>query len=108
VYWLALDFLDAVQQVLQPVPVKGSLGDQLGRAAESILLNLREGAAHITPAKKVYHFQLSHGSADECIGALHAFARRYPRMHFNVEVRMANMICVMMIGLIRAQERGGK
>ena len=92
VYWLALDFLDAVRELLERVPVKGSLGDQLRRAAESIVLNLREGAAHISPGMKLYHFQITHGSADECIGALHAFSRRYPADNFRREVRMANMI----------------
>ena len=108
VYWLSQDFLDAVGCLLESVPVKGSLGEQLRRAAESIMLNIREGASHISPGKKLYHFQLSHASADECIGALHGFARRYPRMNFTREIRMANMICVMMVALIRAQEERGE
>ena len=105
VYWLALDFVDAVQRLLERIPVKGSLGDQLRRAAESIVLNLREGAAHISAGKKLYHFQNAHGSADESIGALHLFSRRYSEDDFKREIRMANMICVMTVSLIRTQER---
>jgi four helix bundle protein len=104
VYWLAIDFMEAVDALVEELPVKGSLGRQLQRAAESIVLNIREGAAHTNTATKLYHYRVAHGSANECIGALHVFARRYPRMNFRRHTQLANQVCVMMQGLIRSVE----
>ena len=104
VYWLALDFLAAIDRLLQRVPVKGTLGDQLRRAAESIVLNIAEGAAH-TRGKRVQHYEIAHASVHECIAALHAFAQRYPRLTIKLELRMANMLSVMQVALLKT-ERG--
>ena len=104
VYWLAIDFMESVDALVAQLPVKGSLGSQLQRAAESIVLNIREGAAHTNAATKLYHYRVAHGSANECIGALHVFARRYPVMNFRRPTQLANQVCVMLQNLIRSVE----
>ena len=41
------------------------MADQLRRSAESIVLNIAEGAGHYSPGRKIYHYQLARGSAGE-------------------------------------------
>ena len=103
VYWLALDFVSAVDELIERLPTKGTLGEQLRRAAESIILNIAEGAAHVAPGTKIYHYELAYASAHECIAALHALGRRYPDVNTNAELRMVNMICVMLVSLLKKQ-----
>jgi four helix bundle protein len=103
VYWLALDFLSAVDGLIERLPTKGTLGEQLRRAAESIVLNIAEGAAHIAAGTKIYHYELAYASAHECLAALHALGRRYTSVSMKVELRMVNMICVMLVSLIKRE-----
>ena len=45
VYTVALEFLELIEPLLAKLPrTKGQLGDQLGRARESIVLRIAEGA----------------------------------------------------------------
>lgn len=48
----------------------GPLGDQLSRAAQSVCLNLAEGAAARSRDVKLRHFHIALGSAGECAAAL--------------------------------------
>lgn len=52
----------------------GTLGDQLGRAALSIVLNLAEGAAARSRAVKLRCWEIAAGSACECAAALDVVA----------------------------------
>jgi four helix bundle protein len=54
------------------------MADQLRRSAESIVLNIAEGAGHYSPGRKIYHYHLACGSAGECIAALTHLYRRKP------------------------------
>src|SRR5688572_21559410 len=87
VYCLAQDFLAAVNGLLQQRPVRGSIGDQLRRAAESILLNIAEGAAHTSSGSKLYHYEVAHAPAQEGIAALQAIGRNDPKLPVRDEIR---------------------
>ena len=105
VYCLAQDFVASVDRLLQRMPVRGSIGDQLRRAAESIVLNIAEGAVHISAGNKLNHYGSAHASAQESIAALQVIDRRYRGLRVRDEIRMANMIGVMMKGLINEQRK---
>ena len=54
VYKAALAFLETADRILEEVPRgRGHLGDQLDRAATSIVLNVAEGAGEFSPAEKM-------------------------------------------------------
>lgn len=70
-YQVALDFYKLATVIRRGLPRGlGSLGDQLGRAAQSICLNLAEGAASRSRAIKMRCWDIAAGSACECAAAL--------------------------------------
>jgi four helix bundle protein len=77
------------------------MSDQLTRAAESIVLNIAEGAAHLSTGKKRYHYQIAYASAHECIAAVTRLHDRYPTLDVRRIRRSADMICVMLMPLIK-------
>ena len=105
VYHLAQDLGTAVDAVLCGYVRHDSLADQLSRAANSVILNIAEGAAHHSPGRKVFHYQTAHGSAAECIEALTRLHRRHPSPALRSARRIANMVCIMLTSLIHAQEK---
>ncbi len=72
VYAVALEFLELIQPLLAKLPrTKGQLGDQLGRASESIVLRIAEGAgAEWKSADQKRYFRNARGSALECSSCL--------------------------------------
>ena len=72
VYGVALAFLELVEPLLGKLPrTKGQLGDQLGRASESIVLRIAEGAgAEWRSADQKRYFRNARGSALECSSCL--------------------------------------
>ena len=72
VYGVALAFLELVEPLLGKLPrTKGQLGDQLGRASESIVLRIAEGAgAEWRSADQKRYFRNARGSALECASCL--------------------------------------
>lgn len=106
VYHLALAFARHVDAVLRQARCRSSLSNQLIRAAESIILNIAEGAGHFSPGLKRHHYQIAHASAEECIGALARLADLNPRLELRYLRRDADMICVMLNALILRVSEG--
>ena len=70
-YAAALAFYRIVRAVRSNLPRGlGPLGDQISRAAQSICLNLAEGAAARSRDVKRRHYDIALGSAGECSAAL--------------------------------------
>ena len=70
-YQFAVAFYRVVREVRSQLPRGlGSLGDQLSRAAQSVCLNIAEGAGQRSAAVKRRHFEIALGSASECAAAL--------------------------------------
>ena len=71
VYKAVLDFISAADDVIEQLPRgRGHLGDQLGRAAASILLNLAEGAGEFAGQEKARFYRISRRSVPECAAVL--------------------------------------
>ncbi|HEX2167505.1 MAG TPA: four helix bundle protein [Longimicrobiales bacterium] len=101
VYHLALAFARSVDALLGQARCGRSLFDQLIRAAESIILNIAEGAGHFSPGSKRRHYQIAHASAAECIGSLARLADLNPSLDLRSLRRDGDMISVMLTALIR-------
>ena len=70
-YAVALDFYRVVKAIRRDLPRGlGPIADQLSRAAQSLCLNLAEGAASRFPDVKRRHWAIASGSAAECAAAL--------------------------------------
>ena len=70
-YCAAREFYRVVRGIRARLPRGlGPLGDQLSRAAQSVCLNLAEGAAARSRDVKRRHWDIALGSAGECAAAL--------------------------------------
>ena len=65
-----------VAQLVVRLDVSGSLGDQLSRAASSLVLNIAEGAGERTRATKRRYYAIARGSLFEVGAALDLVALR--------------------------------
>ena len=101
VHDLALRFAERLEDLLSRVRCTASLRDQLMRAAESAVLNIAEGSGHTSAGRKVYHYQVAHGSIAECIAGLLIIRRRNPDVDVQSVRRIGDMVCVMLRSLVR-------
>jgi four helix bundle protein len=71
-YRVAIMFAELAHPIGRRLPrTKGQLGDQLERAAESIVLRIAEGAGcELKSADQKRHFRAARGSAMECAAIL--------------------------------------
>ncbi len=69
VYRVALEFRKSLE-ILDTVRNLSALRDQIFRAADSIVLNIAEGAGRVARADKRRHYSYALGSAMECGAAL--------------------------------------
>jgi four helix bundle protein len=104
VYRLALEYLAHAHKVCKGMPVgSGSLRDEIGRAAESIVLNIPEGNAKPRGSKDRHnYFRRAAGSAAESSGAWDAARIREFCSTLDAEAarRMLLSIFNMLQGLI--------
>jgi four helix bundle protein len=71
VYGAAIEFVVLAGRILEGVPRGRSyVGDQLRRAATSIVLNIAEGAGEIYPSDKARFYRFACRSATECAAVL--------------------------------------
>ena len=69
VYQLALQFRGAISPLAKAKGI-ASLRDQLFRAADSVVLNIAEGAGRNSRPDKQRHYEIAKGSATESAAAL--------------------------------------
>ena len=72
VYQRSVEFLAFTLEALRDVPTKGhaEIVDQLKRAAQSMPLNIAEGAGRSSRADMARHYVIARGSAMECAAVL--------------------------------------
>jgi four helix bundle protein len=71
VYQRAIEFLVLVIEVVGDLPKGHSeRGDQLVRAAESVVRNIAEGAGRWSEADSSKHYKIARGEAMECAASL--------------------------------------
>ena len=70
VYNLALQFISLMKVVIQELPRRSGLADQLNRAAISIPLNIAEGSGEFSKREKARFYRIARRSALECASIL--------------------------------------
>jgi four helix bundle protein len=71
VYKISMDFIILSDQLIGSLPSGRSyLGDQLHRAASSIILNIAEGAGEFSKKEKARFYRMARRSATECAAVL--------------------------------------
>jgi four helix bundle protein len=69
VFGVALDAVAILDELAEELPDgRAYMRDQLRRAANSIALNLAEGAGEFAPAEKARFYRMARRSATECAG----------------------------------------
>ena len=69
VFGVALDAVAILDELAEELPDgRGYIRDQLRRAANSIALNIAEGAGEFAPAEKARFYRMARRSATECAG----------------------------------------
>jgi four helix bundle protein len=70
VYQTSLKFIVWLQKILERIPKKYSVNDQLDRSSTSIPLNIAEGNGKYSKKDRCRYFDIARGSALESAGAL--------------------------------------
>ena len=108
VWPMALEYIDACFIVADSLPqrVQFSIGEQLRRAATSIVANIAEGSAKSTPRSERNFYDIARGSLAETVGLL-ALCQRRRYLDDDRHQRLynrANVISSMLQGLINTNE----
>src|SRR5690349_8176123 len=70
-FQVALEAATSLDELAAALPTgRGYMRDQLRRAANSIVLNIAEGAGEFVPAEKGRMYRIARRSATECAGQL--------------------------------------
>jgi len=104
VYHLAQELVAQVDAISRGRVKDRPIHDQLRRAAESVVLNIAEGAAHYAARRKAFHYGVARGSASEWVAALTRLDRRHPSHAVHATRPCANMVCTLLTALIHVQE----
>lgn len=108
VWPLALEYVDACFVVADALPqrVQFSIGEQLRRAAISIIANIAEGSGKATSRSEGNFYDIARGSVAETVGLLalcqrrnYLLSDRHQRMY-----NRANVVSAMLWGLIKAND----
>jgi four helix bundle protein len=108
VWPIALEYVDACFIVADGLPqrIQFSIGEQLRRAAISIIANIAEGSAKSTSRSERNHYDIARGSLAETVGLL-ALCQRRQYLDDDRQQRLynrANVISSMLQGLMKANE----
>jgi four helix bundle protein len=103
VFQLALQLAAEVDAAVAATRCIEALAGQSARAADSVVLNIAEGAGHFTPGRKANFYRFAHGSTYEVIGALLRMRQIRPGPEVTRALRTAHMVGTMLNALIRAQ-----
>mgnify|MGYP006303952775 CR=1 FL=1 len=108
VYQKAIDFISWLHPILENVPKRNSVYDQLDRASTSIALNIAEGNGKFTPKDRCRFFDIARGSALECASGLDILAAKgiveEGEIIYGKEILKETVS--MIVGLIKSQPGG--
>jgi len=107
VYQLSVDFISIANELVESIPKgRAYLGNQLQRAALSIVLNIAEGAGKFSPKDKASFYTTARGSTTECAAVLDV-CRQLQLIDEDVlkeNKEILNRIAQMLTKLIKAQK----
>ncbi len=103
-YQRCIQFVAWSSQLLENLPAKLAVCDQLDRASTSIPLNIAEGNAKHTPPDRCRYFDGARGSALECAACLDVLVAKGKCTAGQIEAGKGILLEVvaLLIGLIRS------
>jgi four helix bundle protein len=104
VYREALAFVGLATELLERVPKRMAVYDQLDRASTAIPLNIAEGTGKFTPPDRCRYCDTARGSALECAACLDVLVvKKVLKSHEITEAKAVLVRVVsMLVGLINA------
>ena len=103
VYYEALDFVGHATELLERVPKRVAVYDQLDRASTAIPLNIAEGTGKFTPPDRCRHYDTAHGSALECAACLDVLVvKKILKQEITEAKAVLIKVVSMLVGLIKA------
>jgi len=103
VYRASIEFLMWLEKILERIPKRHAVHDQLDRASTAIPLNIAEGNGKFTQRDRCRFFDIARGSAFECAAALDVVVAK--AMLAEDEITPGKEILLeivsMLVGLIR-------
>ena len=106
-YQAALEFAAWAGELLEHLPTKLSVRDQLDRASTSAVLNLAEGNAKFSLRDRRRYFETAAGSALECAACLDVLLIRRYLTGEQVEAGKSKLqrVVLTVMGLIRSLDK---
>jgi four helix bundle protein len=104
VYNVAVDLAACVRTLVAGARCSLALADQIRRAADSVVLNIAEGAGHYRAGLKAQHYRSARASLSEVVAALELLQCEDPRINTRLARRHTGAIAALLLGLIRTQE----
>lgn len=104
VYHLALRLNDQIHELVGQSECSPARADQVRRSADSVVLNIAEGAAQFSPGQKIRYYQIAYGSTAECLAGIELLRRSNPRLLIQPARYNARMVQTMLVSLIDHQE----
>jgi four helix bundle protein len=104
VYRESIRFVAWSSQLLEGIARPGDIKDQLERSSGSVTLNIAEGNGKFAPKDRCRFFDIAHGSALECAGALDVLVARGKATTTDIRAgkEMLQRTVRMLMGLIKA------
>ena len=104
VYKASIEFNKWLEGILDQVPKRQSVHDQLDRASTSIALNIAEGNGKFTQRDRCKYFDIARGSALECAAALDVLVAKGILMGSEIHPGKEKLIKIvsMLVGLIKS------
>ena len=104
VYQVSIEFLVWLEKILEHVPKRHAVYDQLDRASTGIPLNIAEGNGKFTQRDRCRFFDIARGSALECAAALDVLSAKaiLPENDITPGKEILLKIVSMLVGLIKS------
>jgi len=103
VYHEALDFVGHATELLERVPKRVAVYDQLDRASTAIPLNIAEGTGKFTPPDRCRYYNTARGSALECAACLDVLVvKKILKQEITEAKAVLIKVVSMLVGLIKA------
>jgi len=103
VYHEALDFVGHATELLERVPKRAAVYDQLDRASTAIPLNIAEGTGKFTPPDRCRYYNTARGSALECAACLDVLVvKKILKQEITEAKAVLIKVVSMLVGLIKA------
>src|SRR2546423_15455696 len=104
VYHEALDFVGHATELLERVPKRVAVYDQLDRASTAIPLNIAEGTGKFTPRDRCRFYDIARGSALECAACLDVLVVKKVFNSADTQTAKDSLIKIvsMLVGLIKS------